>query len=153
MSKTKFNTIFRHPSPVSVHGDEVSLTDPQYLADCDINTILKKFQITGQLPSGRIGVYGDFSDCGTFSDIISRVNKATADFENLPSDVRARFGHDASAFYDFVLNPDNHDECCRLGIISERPHEETALDVLHRIADGVTAKAAEPSTSGSASAA
>lgn len=147
----KFFTIYNHDNPVSPSGGD-SMTDPQFLADCDINTILKRFAATGSLPSPRIGKFGDFSDIGSFSDVMNRVNEATDYFKALPSDLRSRFGNEPSAYFDFVLDENNHDECIRLGIISPNEKVEDSLTLLKRIADGVTPKGSAPASDGASSA-
>lgn len=144
----KFNTIFNHPRPISPHGGDVSMTDPQFLSDCDINIIIKRFAATGQLPpTRREGISGDFSDVGDFQQCLDRINRAKSEFEALPSDLRARFGNDPRSYVDFVLNPDNADECVRLGLrVLPDKHVDTAVDVLNRIDSKLTAPAATPST-------
>lgn len=139
--KKKFLTIYSHADVVSPSGGK-SLTDQQYLAECDINTILKKYRITGVLPTSlKVGVGGDFSNIGDFQTCLDRINRAKSEFEALPSDIRSRFGNDPSAYVDFVLNPDNTDECVKLGlrVLPDKP-EETAVDVLKRIEGVVTPK-------------
>lgn len=117
-----FHTIYSHAHPVSPHGDEVSLTDQQYLKDCDINTIMEKYRITGALPCTvhPEGVSGDFSDLGDFQICLDKINRGKAEFMSLPSALRNRFGNDPAAYVDFVLDPANQDECIKLGL-REKP--------------------------------
>lgn len=129
----KFKTIYDHLSPVSPNGG-VSLTDQQYLKECDINHILKTFGATGKLPVNlRSGVSGDFSEVGDFQSCLDKINRAKNEFASLPSDIRARFGNDPVAYVDFVLDPANTEECIRLGlkeeIVVKPPVEDLLSDI------------------------
>lgn len=137
----KFKHRYNHSVPVSPVGEH-SLTDPQFLKETDVNIILKKYRVTGLLPtSDGYPSYGDFSHLTDFSKCLDLVNDGQAAFSALPSDLRARFGHDSKAFFDFVLDPDNEDECIRLGLRERVIKEETSVDVLKDIRARVTASA------------
>lgn len=142
----KFFTKYNHTDVVSPSGG-VSMTDPQFLKDCDINTILDKYR-AGLVPIVKPMKYGDFSEVGDFADALQRVTRAKEYFEGLPSDVRSRFGNDLTTFCDFALNPANVEECVKLGIFDAVQHEETALDVLKQINNKVTTPVAEPTPHG-----
>lgn len=139
--KKQFKTIYDHAVVVSPNGGE-SLTDQQYLTECDINHILRQYKITGVLPNSmRVGVGGDFSDIGDFQSCLEKISRAKSEFESLPSDLRARFGNDPASYVDFVLNPSNVEECVKLGLRVLPPEkEETPTDVLKRIEKVVTPK-------------
>lgn len=142
---TKFRTILNHERPVSPHGG-LSMTDPQYLKDCDINVILRRYQATGAVPVAKSGVYGDFADIGDFATCLDKINKAKSEFEALPSNIRARFGNDPKSYVDFVLDPANFDEAVRLGLrVKPAAKEDTPVDVLKRIEKSVTPKGGNPS--------
>lgn len=129
----KFHTFYSHPHPVSPAGG-VSLTDAQFADECDINSILRRFGATGQLPhTSRSVVSGDFSDIHDYQACLERVNRAKSEFLALPADLRGRFGNDPSAYVDFVLDPSNQDECVRLGLRVVPEKVDTSLDVLQRI--------------------
>lgn len=140
MSSPKFLTKYDHADVVSPSGD-VSMTDQQYLKECDIDLILKRYRAGEPLPvNTREGRFGDFSEVGEFADCMRRVNNAVADFEALPAAVRARFGNEPLAFYQFALNPSNREECVKMGIAKELPPAD--------VKDVVTAPAAEPAPNG-----
>lgn len=131
--KKKFHTVYEHSNPVSPHGG-VSMTDQQYLKECDINCILKTYGATGRLPSNiREGVSGDFSEVGDFQFCLDKINRAKDEFAALPSEIRARFGNDPVSYVDFVLNPDNTDECIRLGLKEQVVHKPTTEELLEDI--------------------
>lgn len=143
----KFLTKYNHASPVSPSGG-VSMTDPQFASECDINLIIDRYQKTGIVPPTRNGSYGDFTKVGDFSDALERVRRAETFFDGLPAVLRARFGNDLTTFCDFALNPDNLKECISLGIFDNAVDGESALDVLKDIRTGVTASAASPAPNG-----
>lgn len=145
----KYYTKYKHANPVSPVGEK-SLTDPQFLKDCDINCILEEYHITGKPPiSNGEGIYADVSNLGSFEDVMTKVNKAKEFFATLPSDLRARFGHDPVAYFSFVTNPDNDDECIRLGIKERAKRERTAIDAIDELSAKLSpATPAEPSTRG-----
>lgn len=138
-----FRTIYNHARPVSPHGG-VSMTDQQYKSECDVNVILKRYAVTGQLPPSarsKTPITGNFADIGDFKNCLDRINAAHDEFAALPAELRARFGNDPTTFVDFVLDERNVDECVKLGL-RERPAapEPTAVDVLKEIRDSVTTK-------------
>lgn len=142
-----FRTRWSHANPVSPCGKQ-SMTSAQFMSETDINSILRTYKITGALPPARAeGQYIDCSEIGDFAESIQRVTEAKQLFDNLPSTVRARFGHSPEQFYDFVMNEDNADECVKLGLAVKYKKPATLDDVVGVIVDkGVTAPAAEGST-------
>lgn len=139
MKKT-FNTIYSHAVPVSPHGG-TSLTDQQYKAECDLGSILSNYGITGRVPVVREGVSGDFSQIGDYQACLDRINRAKDEFLALPSEIRARFGNDPSAYVDFVLDPANTDECVRLGLkVKVVPASRSVETILESIEEKVTPK-------------
>lgn len=140
--KKLFLTKYDHAAPVSPAGG-VSMTDKQYKDECDIDVILKRYKAGQPLPTTRReGAYGDFSSVGDFMECFDKVKNAREDFENLPAEVRARFGNDVTAFYNFVLDPANVRECERLGLMTVR----------EEVSPPKQDKAAEPTKDGEGSA-
>lgn len=68
----------------------------QHLAvDADINTIVRRFGLTREMPAGIAGgVFGDFSGIHDYEDALAAVERAERGFMSLPADVRERFGND-----------------------------------------------------------
>jgi len=86
--------------------------------ECDINTIVRRFGLTGQLPSNvRAPQYGDFSDAMDYHSALNAVRAADAAFMELPAHVRTRFNNDAGAFVDFVSDDNNRAEAEKLGLV------------------------------------
>lgn len=94
-----------------------SLAQQHQKEESDINTIVRRFGLTGELPSNvRVPQYGDFTACTDYQTAIHAVKAAEASFMEMPAHVRARFGNDAGAFVDFCSNMDNIDEMIKLGL-------------------------------------
>lgn len=95
-----------------------SLAQQQFREESDINTIVKRFNLTGELPSGvSVPQYGDFLEVTDYHTAINLVKEADAAFLALPAHVRARFNNDAGAFVDFVSDDANRAEMETLGLI------------------------------------
>jgi len=79
-----------HASPVS----SVTMTQQQFAQELDINSIMRRFQVTGMAPLGVPGgVYGDFTGIEDWESAVAKVEKATADFMKLPPELREQFGN------------------------------------------------------------
>jgi len=95
-----------------------SMTQQQFKDESDINTIVKRFGITGQLPAPvRMPSYEDFSSVGDYQSALNAVRASGEAFMTLPAAVRARFGHEPGALLDFLENPANRDEAVKLGLV------------------------------------
>lgn len=92
-------------------------TKDSFAEESDINTIVKRFGLTGQLPTDvRAPVYGDFSEAMDFRECMAAVVAAQEAFDAMPADVRWRFGNSPAAFADFCVDPANGPELVKLGL-------------------------------------
>lgn len=104
---------------------EPSLTQQNFKDDADINTIVRRFGITGELPRGlRAPTYGDFSGIGDFQSAMTAILSAESAFMQMPAEVRDRFKNDPGLFVDFCSNPDNQAEAEKLGLVVSKPPVE-----------------------------
>ena len=104
---------------VAIGDFDKSKTQQQFKEECDVNTIVERFGLTGQLPQDvRMPVSGDFTGVFDFHSAMNSVRLATESFNKMPATVRARFHHDPGEFADFCANKDNYDEAVKLGLIS-----------------------------------
>lgn len=98
--------------------EDVSLAKQSFKEECDINTICRRFGITGELPTNvRAPRYGDFTDVVDFQSALNAVREAGESFMLMPAHVRARFQNDPQQFLEFVENDSNRDEAVRLGLV------------------------------------
>lgn len=128
--RTKYN-----PREVSKKFEKPSLVDPQYKDECTVEGIINRY---GVLPDPKvIPVGADVSDYGDFADCMNRVNDALAKFDSMPAAIRARFGNDPKSFYAFVLDPENTEECVKLGLREVIEPEKDAVEVLEEIREKI----------------
>lgn len=99
--------------------DDPSLAQQHMKEESDINTIVRRFGLTGELPSGvRMPQYGDFTGVTDYHTALNAVIAAQDSFAQLPADIRTRFGNDAAAFVDFCMNEENRAEAEKLGLVA-----------------------------------
>lgn len=85
--------------------------------EVDINTIVKRFGLTGQLPTSvRTPNYGDFTGVVDYQTALNTVMEAENLFSALPAEIRKRFENDPQQYLEFCENPDNIEELRKLGL-------------------------------------
>lgn len=85
--------------------------------EADINTIVRRFGVTGQLPqSARLPQYGDFDGIDNYRDALEAVAQAETEFMQIPPEIRARFHNNPGAFAEFATNPANLPELKKMGL-------------------------------------
>lgn len=90
--------------------------------ESNINTIVRRFGISGELPGGyAMPQSGDFTNIPDFHTAMNLVRKAQEEFVKVPAEVRARFNNDPGRFMDFFDDPANYDEALKLGLVNARP--------------------------------
>lgn len=98
--------------------EEGNMAKQEFKEEVDINTLLRRFNITGQLPVGvRMPVYSDFEEVFDFHTAANAIALARESFDELPAEVRRRFENDPGQFVDFVLDEGNRAEAERLGLV------------------------------------
>ena len=106
-------------------------TKQSFKQECDINHIMQKFQVTGTVTHVN-NHHASYADCTgvDFTNAINTATRAQQMFDELPSSLRKRFGHDPAAFLDFVQSEDPGDraEAARLGLIPRPSDPVTILE-------------------------
>lgn len=96
-----------------------------FVAECDINNILKQYSATGQLrhisAKAEQGQYLDLPDDLDFQSSMNIVKAGEVAFASLPAKTRDRFGNDPANFLLFMADPENQDEAIKLGLATRRP--------------------------------
>jgi phage internal scaffolding protein len=104
--------------------EEPSLAQQHFKEECDINTILEKFNITGLLPESPLSPrYGDFTGIGDYHTALNRVIAAQEEFEALPAQIRARFENDPAKLIEFLEDENNRPEAEDLGLVNKAAAE------------------------------
>lgn len=102
-------------------GDDFA-TQQNFKEECDINILLAKFAVTGQLPDNvRVPQYGEFEETFDFQSAMNVLRSAEEAFAAMPAAVRDRFANDPGRLVEFANNPDNYDEAVGLGLAIKRP--------------------------------
>lgn len=97
--------------------DDPTRTQQHFREECDINTIVERFGLTGELPSDlRVPQYGDFTNVFDYHSAMNAVAAANESFDLLPASIRARFENDPAQFVDFCTDPANKDELIKMGL-------------------------------------
>lgn len=105
---------------------EPSLTKQAFAEECDINTIVRRFGITGQLPENvRMPTYGDYTGVVDFKTAMDAMALARESFEAMPAHVRERFDNDTQKFVEFCSDEKNRDEAISLGLVPAKPVQES----------------------------
>lgn len=114
-----------------------SRTKQEFAEECDINTILRRFGVTGHLPIAAVQpLSGDFTGIDNYHDALNTVLAADANFLRLPSGIRERFNNDPRQFVDFCLDKSNIEAVRELGL-APRPEAPVLSEV---IKDGASSK-------------
>lgn len=114
-----------------------SLTKQAFREECDINSIMRRFERDGILAHYNTyrGEYGDFTDCPEYHEAQNKVLAANEMFMSVPAVIRDRFANDPGKFLEFVSDPKNLPEMRKLGLAKEPPpvqstsKQESAPDV------------------------
>ena len=115
--------------------EEPSLAQQHFKDECDINNILRQFNITGLLPESTLSPrYGDFSGIVDYHTALNAVIAADSEFERLPAQLRARFNNDPEQLINFISDENNRSEAEQLGLVDRKASENepstvTPLDV------------------------
>lgn len=87
----------------AVDTGSVGPVQQQFADEVNVNTIVRRFGITREMPSGREGgVYGDFTGIVDYDSAVEAVQRAQDGFLALDPDVRLRFGNDPGQYLAYV---------------------------------------------------
>lgn len=109
-------------------GPDEDLAVQSYKDDSDINVLMRRFGVTGQLPTANIlPFYGDFSAATTYQEALNMVLQADQAFDSLPARIRNRFNNDPMQLIRFLENDQNRDEAAELGLTIPRQPEDPPI--------------------------
>jgi phage internal scaffolding protein len=113
-----------------LHCEDATLAQQHFKDECDINNILRQFNITGQLPENTLSPrYGDFTGISDYHSALNQVIAAEDEFMSLPAQLRARFDNDPAKLIDFLDNQENKDEAIKLGLVNPPVELPQAVEV------------------------
>lgn len=104
-----------------------SRTQQQFAEEVDINTIVRRFGLTGELPENVPAVLqGDFEGVHDFQSAMNLVVAARESFDAMPAAVRAEFLNDPQRFLEFVSDSNNFARAAELGLVRPEVIQERA---------------------------
>ena len=106
-----------------------SLTVQADAVDADINTLVRRFGLTGSMPENvKVPAYSDYDDIFDFHAAQLVIASANEEFMRMPAEVRAQFGNDPGVFFDVASNPENIDFLRDLGLaVPKAPGEPVSV--------------------------
>lgn len=92
-------------------------TKQSFKDECDINTIMARYQVSGLIDHFNPS-QPQYLDCtgADYQLAMQTVASAMSMFQELPSSVRSRFENDPAKFLDFAQNPENLPEMAEMGL-------------------------------------
>lgn len=98
--------------------DDPSLAQQHQAEEADINTIVRRFGLTGQLPVIPYPpTYADFDGVFDYHEAQNLIRQAQESFMALPAEVRTRFDNDAGKFVAYCSEAGHEDELRKLGLL------------------------------------
>jgi len=102
--------------------EDESLTVQSQAEEADINVLVRRFGITGQIPVlDKLPTYQNFEGVFDYRTALESVMEAERMFMEVPAEIRARFHNDPGAFVDFCSKADNLPELRKMGLAPELP--------------------------------
>lgn len=111
-------------------------TQQEFAEEADINTIVRRFGLTGELPENvRIPQSGDFTGITDYHSALNLIREADEGFMELPAELRARFEHDPGRLMAFLEDANNKEEAIKLGLVNKPPEvTRTAVEAIDALA-------------------
>lgn len=102
----------------SLECKDPTLAQQQFKEESDINTIVDRFGLTGEMPQVlNMPQYGDFTGIFDYQTAMNLVVQGREEFMKLPAKMRARFHNDPNELLEFLNDDDNKDEAIKLGLV------------------------------------
>lgn len=106
-----------------------SMAQQQFLEESDINTIVERFQLNGEMPASVVvPQYGDYTQVTDFQSAMNAVLEAQAGFMQLPAKVRSRFDNDPQKLLEFLADDSNAVEARVLGLLKPLPVPDASTE-------------------------
>lgn len=132
MEKFEARVIGKYDSQALSDATGLKCKDPsrasqEFKDEVDINTIARRFGLTGEMPQNvPMVMQGDFTEVMDFRQAHDLLVRARESFQAMPADVRAEFDNDAARFVDFCSDERNFDRAFALGLVRPEVQAERA---------------------------
>uniref|UniRef100_UPI00404852FA hypothetical protein n=1 Tax=Mariniflexile sp. TaxID=1979402 RepID=UPI00404852FA len=133
-----------------LHCPDRSRTKQADAVEADINTIVRRFNLTGQLPQGlRAPIYGDFGPGMDFHTAQNALRAAQTSFMALPAEIRSRFHNDPGEFVAFCSDQENAPQMAKWGLLATQASDlMTPSTGTQSVPTGPTGPSGPPSPAG-----
>lgn len=144
MEQVKIKSRYKNHSPrefaFTCEGE--SLTQQQFIEECDVNNILAKYKRTGLVThlAKHSGNFGDFSNVDDYQTSLSKIMQAQQSFEMLPSELRSKFGNDPGKLIEFMADEKNIEDCYKFGLKIRPEKKETIQESMEKALEANDAK-------------
>lgn len=110
-------------SSLATVNDEPSLTVQSQKDETDINVLVRRFGLTGQIMGvPRPPLEGDFSvEAFDFQSSMNLIRSAQESFDAMSAVTRERFANDPARFVSFCSDPENLPEMRKMGLAIPEP--------------------------------
>lgn len=101
------------------NDDNVSRTRQEYAAECDINTLMDRYEATGAAVTHvnrSMPMFIDTTELPGLQGAMDIFRHAAEGFNALPAQVRRQFDNDAGKFVEFAGNPENLEQMRAWGL-------------------------------------
>lgn len=97
---------------------DATRTQQHFKEECDINTLVRRFGLTGEFPQNlRTPINPEFAQVTDFHGAMTLIAEARQAFGQMPAETRYRFHNDPAEFVDFCSNPENRAEMRKMGLL------------------------------------
>ncbi|QCQ85100.1 internal scaffolding protein [Blackfly microvirus SF02] len=125
-------------------GEDENLVQQHMAAECDVNTIMKRYENSGVLThvQSQAAEFGDFYDVTDFKTGTERLMATQALFMELPASIRDRFNNDPAKFIDYATDEKNLEELRKMGLAEPLPPDPVVPITRKDLEEVMTPKAA-----------
>ncbi len=125
--KHQMRSAYSDHKPSTIICDD-GITEQHHSDECNVNKILATYMKTGILPPiDPNAQYGDMSDFD-YQSMQNQIANANSLFEQLPENVKMRFGNEPYRFLNFVQDEKNYDELVEMGLANNKVPETSPLE-------------------------
>lgn len=112
--------------------DGESRTKQEFAEECDINTIMERYEATGVISHVNRAepMWLDTTDYPTLQGAMDLYREAATSFNALPAKVRKEFDNDPQKFIDFAANPENLKQMREWGLAEPEKAPEPPVRVV-----------------------
>lgn len=113
--------------------DKPSLTRSEFADECDINSIMARYEKTGVMPGQALPnqppMYLDLTEVPDYRSALEQVMEAQEAFMRLPAKARAEFDNDPAQFVQFAADPANIEQMRSWGLAPPAPEAPGPMKV------------------------